>query len=58
LFTKATGTFSGTSVQEIVARGIPSNKIIVGKPAIPTDASNTGYVDPVTLGKWITQAYT
>ena len=33
LFTTATGYFSQTSVKEIINRGIPSSKVIVGKPA-------------------------
>ena len=44
-------------MREIIARGIPSNKIIVGKPATPGDATNTGYVSPATLGTWISKAY-
>jgi hypothetical protein len=35
LFISATGTFSGTSVKEIAARGVPINMIVVGKPATP-----------------------
>jgi len=58
LFTASTGVFSGTSVQEIIARGIPSNKIIVGKPITTGDASSIGFVDSVSLGQWAAQAYT
>mgnify|MGYP001323148856 CR=1 FL=1 len=58
LFVKATGTFSGTSVSEIINRGIPSNKIVVGKPATQGDASNTGLVSASDLGNWCTQAFT
>lgn len=50
--------FSGTSVNEIIKRGIPSNKIIVGKPVTSGDASNTGAVDNGQLGNWVTKAYT
>jgi chitinase len=57
LFIQSSGALSGTSVTEIIARGVPSKKIIVGKPSTAADASGTGYVDSITLGQWITQAY-
>lgn len=57
LFIAATSTFSGTSVKEIIQRGIPSNKIIVGKPVTAADASNTGWVNTSDLGKWVNMAY-
>ena len=44
LFTKAGGWFGGTSVQEMIDRGIPVRKIVVGKPATMADVMNTGYV--------------
>jgi len=53
LFVKANGFFSGTSVSEIINRGIPSNKIVVGG-----DASNTGLVSATDLGNWCSQAFT
>ena len=49
--------FSGTSVSEIIKRGIPSNKIVIGKPVTSGDASNTGYVNSNDLGKWVSTAY-
>ena len=45
LFIHATGFFSNTAVNEIIGYGIPSKKIVVGKPATPADASNTGWVE-------------
>jgi hypothetical protein len=54
--TKATGVFSGTSVKELINRGIPAKKIVVGKPATMSDVVNTGYVSPTDLGSWIAQA--
>jgi chitinase len=58
LFLHATGPdFSGTAVKEIAARGIPLKKLVVGKPILPSDASNTGYVPQEKLGKWAEQAY-
>lgn len=49
--------FSGTAVSEIVKKGIPSKKIVVGKPCAPGDAANTGYVSAADLGKWVGTAY-
>lgn len=46
LFLKATGTFSGTSIQELINRGVPAKKIVMGKPATMGDVMNTGYVAP------------
>ena len=57
LFTHSTGYFSTTSVQEIINRGIPSEKVVVGKPATSAEAVNTGYVDFTSLGNWGAQAY-
>ena len=58
LFIHASGSvFNGTAVKEIHARGIPYKKIIVGKPILPSDASNTGWVSQTDLGKWAARAY-
>jgi len=46
LFLKATGTFSGTSIKELINRGVPAKKIVMGKPATIGDVMNTGYVPP------------
>jgi hypothetical protein len=47
--------FSGTSVKEIMDRGVPGKKIVVGKPATMADVMNTGYVPPGDLGNWLGQ---
>ena len=58
LFTHATGdVFNGTAVQEIADRGVPLQKLVVGKPITRKDVSNTGLVDLVDLGNWGAQAY-
>jgi len=44
LFEKSNGWATGTSVKEIMAKGIPASRILVGKPVTSGDASNTGYV--------------
>jgi chitinase len=45
LFLKSGSYFSGTSVNELIQRGIPSNKIVVGKPVTQGDAANSGLVN-------------
>jgi hypothetical protein len=35
---------------------VPLNKMVIGKPATPQDAGNTGYVNPQDLGNFIGQA--
>jgi chitinase len=57
LFTRSSGYFNATSVKEIAARGVPLNKIVVGKPASRAEVVNTGYVDSQSLGQWTSQAY-
>jgi hypothetical protein len=37
---------------------ILTEEFLLTKPAIPADATNTGYVDSNTLGTWFSQAYT
>lgn len=58
LFLKANGWSAGTSVQELVQKGIPSNKIVIGKPATRGDAYNTGYTEPSLLASLISRAKT
>ncbi|KAJ3067041.1 hypothetical protein HDU98_009736 [Podochytrium sp. JEL0797] len=56
LLTKSGGDWPGTSVFEIAAKGIPLNKIVIGKPITPAGASNTGYMAPASLATCIAQA--
>jgi len=42
---------------ELVGRGIPLNKIVVGKPVTVADASNTGWVDAADLNTIFNQGY-
>ena len=56
LFVHASGSeFNGTAIKEIIARGIPSRKIVIGKPIKPSDASNTGWISMEDLGKFVIQ---
>ena len=46
---------NSVSVQALIDKGIPSNKIIIGKTVI--SVYSDGYVDSTTLGSWTSQAY-
>lgn len=52
---KAGGWFSGTSVQEMIDRGIPARKIVVGKPATMADVMNSGYISAQSFGQFLKQ---
>jgi hypothetical protein len=42
-----------TSVNELIARGIQKDKIVVAKPATSSDSlNNQGYVNSIDLGSW------
>ena len=45
LFVQSNGWSSGTSVKEIISKGVPSEKLVVGKPVLPRDVVNTGWVN-------------
>ncbi|KAI9458132.1 glycoside hydrolase [Lactarius psammicola] len=55
LLTKSGGAFPGSSVFEIHANGVSLDKIVIGKPAIKSDASN-GYMSPTTLATCLVTA--
>ncbi len=55
LLSASTETWPNTAVFQIAASGVPMSKIVIGKPAILTDASN-GYMDPVTMASCLSQA--
>ena len=57
LFKASKGYFPGTSVQELIKKGIPKEKIVVGKPATRADVMNSGYVTSTSLGQWTSRAY-
>lgn len=57
LFKTSNGWSTGTAVKQMIDAGIPSNKIVVGKPATQADAANTGTVNNANLGAWCLQAY-
>ena len=57
LFIHSTGTFSNTAVKEIIDRGIPAHKIVIGKPATERDVMNTGYVTPENMNSWLNRGF-
>ena len=58
LFISASGVdFNGTAVKQIASRGVPLNKLVVAKPILTSDATNTGWVKQTDLGRWAVQAY-
>ncbi len=57
LFVNSGGYFTGTAVKEIIKRGVPAKKLVVGKPVSPGDAMNSGWMDSSVLGAATTRAY-
>lgn len=47
----------GTAVKELMHRGIPKHKIIIGKPATQSDAANTGWISSPYLAWAFNKAY-
>ena len=47
----------GSSVKELMKKGIPGKKIVVGKPATKKNLYNTGYMSPKELGKATMKGY-
>jgi len=55
LLTTSGGAWPQSSVFEIAASGVSLNKLVIGKPAQSSDATN-GYIDPSTLAGCVSQA--
>ncbi|KAG6919515.1 hypothetical protein DXG01_005105 [Tephrocybe rancida] len=55
LLTTSSGTWPKSSVFEIVASGVPQSKIVIGKPATASDASN-GFMSTSTLASCLQTA--
>jgi hypothetical protein len=51
------GAYPNTSVKEIIASGVPSNKITIAKLAT-NDTGANGFVDSQQLGQFVNQANT
>ena len=56
LFNVSGGWCPGSSINEMITAGIPSSKIILGKPATTADGSN-GWMSAADLNKAITDNY-
>ncbi|MDJ0825435.1 MAG: glycosyl hydrolase family 18 protein [Rhodobacter sp.] len=56
LFVEANGWATGSAVAQIIAAGVAAQKILLGKPVIFKDKSNTGYVPVSDLANWIGEA--
>lgn len=55
LFKAASTQWPGSAVDEIIASGVPANKVVVGKPGAAADASN-GFIEPATLAGCVADA--
>jgi chitinase len=53
--TQSSSAWPKTSLFEIAASGVSQDKLIIGKPATQSDATN-GYIDPSTLAGCVSQA--
>jgi len=56
LFQTANGWATGTAVHELMSKGIPASRILVGKPITSGDGTNTGYVPVNNLASIFSQA--
>lgn len=56
LVEKATGFFAGTSLMEIKKKGVDLKKLVITKPILPNDATNTGYMAPQDLRNAVDKA--
>jgi hypothetical protein len=48
--------FPGTSLFEIVKKGVPGSKLVIGKPTHPLDAPSGGFMDTSLLAEALKQA--
>ncbi|OBZ73875.1 Endochitinase 3 [Grifola frondosa] len=55
LLTTSSSTWPQSALFQIIASGVPSSKLVIGKPGTSADAT-TGYIDPSTLAGCISQA--
>jgi hypothetical protein len=57
IFLSSAGNYKKIAVTELVERGVDLNKIVVTKPAIPSDTLGSGWMDLAILGTFLSQAY-
>lgn len=48
----------GTAVAQLIQRGIPKEKVVVGKLTQPTDGGANSWVSPQAIHEWVVQAAT
>ena len=53
---KVTRFFGGTSLMEIKKKGVELKKLVITKPILPNDATNTGYMAPQDLRNAVDRA--
>lgn len=56
LFNISSGWAPGTSINEIIASGVPASKVVLGKPATVGDGNN-GYMTAATIDAAIAANY-
>ena len=56
LLTTSSSTWPESALFQISANGIPLDKLLIGKPAESSDATN-GYMDATTLASCVAQAH-
>ncbi|TFK51101.1 glycoside hydrolase [Heliocybe sulcata] len=56
LITASSPTWPQTAVFQIAAQGVPLNKLVIGKPAVPAVDATNGWMDPLTLSLCLRQA--
>ncbi|KAF8813524.1 glycoside hydrolase [Phlegmacium glaucopus] len=56
LLYKSSSVFPETSLFEIVKKGVPGSKLVIGKPTSPADAPSGGYMEPDLLAKALEEA--
>jgi hypothetical protein len=57
LFNVASGIYTGTAVNELIAKNINKNKIVIAKPVSPSDTDGSGWMDLNKLGECLSSAY-
>lgn len=57
IFKKSTGDYQKVAVAELTNRGVDLNKIVIAKPAVPSDTIGSGFMDLALLGSCLSQAY-
>lgn len=57
VFIRSDTSNPGTSILELIQRGISPSYLVAGKPSEPSQATNGGFIDLTTLAQYFQQAY-